>query len=164
MKLILIVIVIVLAGAGFYYMSTQTADQTTVPTNEEGTRNQNTSGTEGEDEETETGTDVGMEFPIPDADVSLDTNARTIAVAGVNHAFDVKEIRVKEGDTVTIEFTSTDGFHDWVIDEFNAKTAQVRPGTPTQVTFVADKKGTFEYYCSVGNHRAMGMVGKLIVE
>jgi len=40
----------------------------------------------------------------------------------------------------------------------------VTPGTPTSVTFVADKTGTFEYYCSVGNHRAQGMVGKLIVE
>jgi plastocyanin len=29
---------------------------------------------------------------------------------------------------------------------------------------VADKKGTFEYYCSVGQHRALGMKGKLVVE
>jgi len=85
-------------------------------------------------------------------------------VKGVNFEFDVKEIRVKEGDTVTINFSSTEGFHDLVIDEFNAATAQVRPGTPTSVTFVADKAGTYEYYCSVGSHRAQGMVGTLIVE
>lgn len=34
----------------------------------------------------------------------------------------------------------------------------------TSVTFVADETGTFEYYCSVGNHRGQGMIGKLIVE
>lgn len=34
----------------------------------------------------------------------------------------------------------------------------------TSVTFVADTLGTFEYYCSVGNHRAQGMVGNLVVE
>ncbi|MFT5036907.1 MAG: plastocyanin [Candidatus Azotimanducaceae bacterium] len=85
-------------------------------------------------------------------------------VGGVNFAFDVTEIKVKEGDTVTINFESNDGFHDWVVDEFDAATERVRPGTPTSFTFVADKKGIFEYYCSVGSHRANGMVGNLIVE
>jgi uncharacterized cupredoxin-like copper-binding protein len=32
------------------------------------------------------------------------------------------------------------------------------------VQFVADKTGTFEFYCSVGNHRQMGMVGTLVVQ
>ena len=34
----------------------------------------------------------------------------------------------------------------------------------TFVEFTVDKTGTFEYYCSVGQHRANGMVGNLIVE
>ena len=96
--------------------------------------------------------------------VATDPNAKVFEVKGVNYGFDVKEIRVKKGDTVTIQFESTDGFHDWKIDEFEAATDKVQPGTPTSVTFVADEAGTFEYYCSVGQHRAHGMVGKLIVE
>lgn len=84
-------------------------------------------------------------------------------VKAVNFEFDTKELSVNEGDTVTINFESTSGFHDWKLDEFNAATKQVNPGTPTSVTFVADKAGVYEYYCSVGNHRAMGMVGKLTV-
>jgi len=32
------------------------------------------------------------------------------------------------------------------------------------VEFTADTPGEFEYYCSVGQHRANGQVGKLIVE
>ncbi len=101
-----------------------------------------------------------------DADLSLGLSADTkvFTVSGVNHAFDVQEIRVKKGDTVTINFESTEGYHDWVVDEFDAATAKVQPGTPTSVTFVADQSGTFEYYCSVGNHRAEGMVGTLVVE
>jgi len=56
------------------------------------------------------------------------------------------------------------GFHDFVIDEFNVRTPQLKnPGTAS-VTFTADKVGTFEYYCSVGQHRVNGMVGKLIVK
>jgi len=94
----------------------------------------------------------------------MESNKVSFNVKGVPFSFNVKEIRVKKGDTVTVNFQSAEGFHDWVVDEFNAATKQVAPGTPTSVTFVADKTGTFEYYCSVGNHRAQGMVGKLIVE
>lgn len=85
-------------------------------------------------------------------------------VGGSNFSFDVEEIRVKEGDTVMIHFTSTGGFHDWVVDEFDAATDQVNTGESTSVTFVASKAGTYEYYCSVGNHRAQGMMGTLVVE
>ncbi len=105
--------------------------------------------------ETEDVTAVDPE-PAPEAHV--------FTVTGVNFAFNLEEITVKEGDTVTINFESESGFHDWVVDEFDAATQQVRPDTPTSVTFVADKKGTYEYYCSVGSHRANGMVGNLIVE
>lgn len=91
------------------------------------------------------------------ADVELD-------VTGVNFAFSQEEIRVKKWQTVTINFESTEGFHDWVVDEFAAATQKVNPGTPTSVTFVADTAWEFEYYCSVGAHRANGMVGRLIVE
>lgn len=89
---------------------------------------------------------------------------KTFTVTGKNFEFNVEEIRVKKGDKVKINFTSESGFHDWVVDEFNAKTAQVLTGKSSSVEFIADKTGTFEYYCSVGAHRQQGMVGKLIVE
>lgn len=114
------------------------------------------------------GTDVGMEMPIMDTDVpptaQAPGTAKMFMVNGTNFAFDVKEIKVKKGDTVTIHFMSADGFHDLVIDEFNARTEKLQTGGMAMVTFVADKAGTFEYYCSVGKHRMNGMVGKLVVE
>ncbi len=73
------------------------------------------------------------------------------------------EIKVKEGDKVKINFKSTEGFHDFVIDEFG-KTERVSGENTTSVEFTADKKGEFEYYCSVGKHRANGMYGKFVVE
>ncbi len=88
----------------------------------------------------------------------------TFDISGTNFAFDVTEMRVSEGDTVTVNFTSESGFHDWVVDEFGAATEQVDTGGTTSVTFVADRAGTYEYYCSVGSHRDRGMVGTLIVE
>jgi len=89
---------------------------------------------------------------------------KTFDLTGKSFEFNVTEIRVQEGDSVTINFESTNGFHDWVVDEFDAATKQVRENTPTSVTFVADKAGSYEYYCSVGSHRSKGMVGTLIVK
>lgn len=98
-----------------------------------------------------------------------DENVKTFVITGTNLRFfmdgvESPELRVKQGDKVRIEFTSTEGFHDWVLDEFNAATGGVGPGASTSVEFVADKKGTFEYYCSVGEHRANGMKGMFVVE
>ena len=78
---------------------------------------------------------------------------------------DNPKLRVKQGDTVRIEFSSIQGLHDWAVDEFNARTERVNDGDMSvSVEFVADKTGEFEYYCSGGNHRASGMKGKLVVE
>jgi len=87
----------------------------------------------------------------------------SFTVLGSNFAYDLTKMEVKKGDTVTVTFRSTDGFHDWVVDEFSASTEQVSTGNETTVTFVADEVGEFEYYCSVGSHRAQGMVGTLVV-
>lgn len=89
---------------------------------------------------------------------------KTFEVVGEPFFFSIKEMKVKQGDTVRVVFTNKEGFHDWVIDEFGGKTKQLAAGQSETIEFVADKKGTFEYYCSVGAHRANGMVGNLIVE
>ncbi len=104
-------------------------------------------------------TNISSEVSISEADKSV-----SFDVSGVNFAFDVTEMRVKEGDIVTVNFVSADGYHDWVVDEFDAATERVQTDGVTSVTFVANKKGTFEYYCSVGSHRAQGMIGAFIVE
>lgn len=88
----------------------------------------------------------------------------TFNLEGKPFEFNVKEIRVKKGDRVKINMTTVEGFHDFTLTEFNVKTKQLPVGQSDSVEFTADKTGTFEYYCSVGNHRQMGMVGKFIVE
>jgi len=95
---------------------------------------------------------------------AMTAEIKTIDISGTNYTFSLEEIRVKKGDKVKIVFTSNDGFHDWTVDEFDAATSRVNTGSTASVEFVADKTGTFEYYCSVGNHRQLGMVGNLIVE
>jgi cytochrome c oxidase subunit 2 len=89
---------------------------------------------------------------------------QTFTVEGGNFYFKPNEIKVKKGEKVTITFNNAAGFHDFVIDEFSVKTKKVPNGGSETVEFTPDKSGTFEYYCSVGNHREMGMKGNLIVE
>ena len=108
--------------------------------------------------------------PIPSSGSPSTGDVKTFVLTGKNFRFVMNgvenpDIKVKQGDKVKIEFSSTQGFHDWTLDEFNAATKQVMDTDgSTIVEFVADKKGTFEYYCSVGSHRANGMKGDFIVE
>jgi plastocyanin len=90
---------------------------------------------------------------------------KSFTVETANFSFSLKEIKVKKGDTVKIKLVNKEGFHDMRIDEFGIATPKLNgEGQTADIEFVAGKTGTFEYYCSVGQHRAMGMVGKLIVE
>lgn len=81
-----------------------------------------------------------------------------------NFQFSITEIEVKKGDRVRIVLENRSGTHDWRLDEFNVKTKILSSGQTDTVEFTADKTGTFEYYCSVGSHRQMGMRGQLIVK
>lgn len=112
-----------------------------------------------------TGKDSTSGATIGQPDTVVDVNGvKTVNIEASNYRFSVPEIRVKKGDTVKIVFTVKQGFHDWTIDEFNTHTKQMKDGGTETVEFTADKAGTFEYYCSVQKHRAMGMTGNLIVE
>ncbi len=84
-------------------------------------------------------------------------------ITGANFSFSPKEISVKKGDTVLVTFKNVEGFHDFIIDEFNVNTGRIQGGSEKTVKFIASKAGEFQYYCSVGNHRAMGMWGTLKV-
>ena len=88
---------------------------------------------------------------------------KEFTVSGQNFSFTPSSLTVKKGDKVRILFKSTQGFHDFVIDEYGVATKQLKSPGEEVLEFIADKSGTFEYYCSVGEHRALGMVGKLVV-
>jgi plastocyanin len=89
---------------------------------------------------------------------------KEFTVVGTNFAFSPSQLRVKRGETVRIWFENREGVHDWKIDELNISTDVIQVGDTQVIEFVADRAGIFEYYCSVGNHKALGMYGELIVE
>jgi plastocyanin len=98
-----------------------------------------------------------------DVDVEF-SELKEFTVNGNDFTFSLNEIRVNEGDTVRINFINTAGVHDWRLEGYNVGTKVLQSGQMEIVEFVADRKGTFEYFCSVGSHRALGMKGNLIVE
>lgn len=75
------------------------------------------------------------------------------------------DLTAKVGDTVKITLINGDAIqHDLTIDEFNVTTGPLVAKDETVViTFVADKPGTFFYYCATPGHRQIGMEGKLII-
>jgi plastocyanin len=89
---------------------------------------------------------------------------KEFTISGQNFSFTPSAITVKKGDKVKITFKNVNGFHNLMIDEFKVATKTIQGGTEESVEFVADKTGSFQYYCSVGTHRAMGMWGTLKVE
>lgn len=102
--------------------------------------------------------------PINPVVPPAESTSKIFNVSATNFVFVQNEIRVKKGDTVKINLLNNEGTHDIVIDEFSVKTPRIGEGQTAAIEFIADKVGTFEFYCSVGQHRAMGMKGTLIVE
>lgn len=97
---------------------------------------------------------------------TADKNPATqeFTVVGSNFKFVPSELRVKKGNKVKIVFQNQEGTHNLRLDEFNVTTKVIQGGETDTVEFTADKLGQFAYYCSIGNHRQMGMAGTLTVE
>lgn len=89
---------------------------------------------------------------------------KEFTISAQNFSFLPSVMNVKKGDKVRIIFKNTFGFHDFKIDGLNIATKQTKAPYQEILEFTASKTGNFEYYCSVGSHRAMGMWGTLNVE
>ena len=145
-KIVIIVVLVLLVGGGFMLFSGSKTSNESV-TQEPA---QNTEATMPENQASDSMMEEGAvkEFIVESKGLNFTPN----------------EIKVKVGDTVRVTYKNTLGKHDWTLDEFGAKTQMLDAGQEETVEFVADKAGTFEFYCSVAGHRAAGMKGTLVVE
>lgn len=96
--------------------------------------------------------------------ITDETGVNIFNVSGANFRFDPATITVKKGDRVKIVFKSLDMQHDFDITELEVDSPVTVAGETSEFEFTADRAGKFEYFCSVGQHRANGMVGTLVVE
>ncbi len=110
---------------------------------------------------------VSNTMPVPDAGFAVEemlvTATKEFTVSGQDFSLTPNSITVQKGDEVKIVFKNTQGFHDLTIDRYGLATKRFQSPGEAVLEFTADKTGVFQYYCSVGGHRSMGMVGKLIV-
>jgi heme/copper-type cytochrome/quinol oxidase subunit 2 len=88
---------------------------------------------------------------------------RLVRVQAGQYAYAPGEIRVNQGDVVTIELTSSDVVHGLYLDEYGLSVT-ADPGQTSRLTFTADRPGMFRFRCSV-TCGAMHpfMIGKLAV-
>ena len=115
-----------------------------------------------------TPTSVADAIPVESIDEEIrDTTQNDdleITIEASDFSFSQKEIRVKADQRVSLTLDNVEGFHDLRIDELNVATRQLKEGESETIAFTPTEPGTYEYYCTVGQHRAMGMVGTLVVE
>lgn len=149
---LIVVVIAILVVGGVYLLVNNSKTQSPVPSSEDTLQSVPSSSETAQNESTNA--------------ASGDTTGavKEITVTGSPFKFEPSTITVKKGDTVKLTFKNSSGTHNFVIDELNVKTKTISAGESDPVTFTASTAGSFEYYCAVGNHRAMGMKGTLTVE
>lgn len=147
-----ILIALVVLGGGYWYMNSQKTVGEAMP----------------ESESMMEKTDTMTEFASPSgasAENGMMEKAREIVIEGSEFKFSENTMTLKVGEPVKLVFKNTGNMtHDWVVDELGVRTKVISSGQEDTIEFTPNKAGTFEYYCSVGSHRKMGMKGTLTVE
>lgn len=168
---IVLAIVVVLAG-GYYFMSRNKAESVengSMAANAPTSSFNEGSGSE-ENAETANGTQetpMVSETATPASEsvtAEVQNGVQIASVEGGMYYFKPNKITVKKGKPVKITLTSAGGMHDFVIDELKVKSDIVNSNDSTTVEFTPTKSGEFQFYCNIANHKAMGMVGTLVVE
>jgi plastocyanin len=89
------------------------------------------------------------------------TAAVNVSMIAENFTFSPSTITAVAGQTVNVTVERNEGTHTFTIDGVVNK----QLATGASFSFKAPTKpGRYPYYCSIGNHRAMGLEGTLIVE
>lgn len=162
---VLVIAVLLGGGAGWYYMKNNARNTEDISVLD---ADGDTDGDENVDM-SQNATTTASSTPTASEGV-LVGNTREFTVEGKNFSFTPSTIKVKKGERVKITFKNVSGFHDFRIDAFGTNkatgvgTARFQGPKEESFEFTADTTGSFEYYCSVGTHRAMGMKGILVVE
>lgn len=144
MKAIITIIVLALVAWGAYALLNDDSTPVAETNQEQNDVSQKTSGTNNPADSTELAT-------------------REFAINGTSFSFTPATMEVNQGERVRITFTNTGGTHDLVVEGYDVRTKVLQTGQSETIEFIANEAGTFEYYCSIGNHRQQGMEGTLVV-
>ncbi len=95
---------------------------------------------------------------------NAEEQGRVIALDAYNWGFTPTEIKVKQGEIITLKIKSTSGIHGVGSKGLGFSSGMIAEGEEKSITFTADNAGTFDFYCNVycgDGHREMK--GEIIV-
>lgn len=105
--------------------------------------------------------------------ITQTVGGRTINLQAAMDGFDIREIHVRQGETVTVNLRSMDnsmhtdggGKHQFAIEELDVNLV-AQPLSTNSVTFTADKPGEYIFYCDIccGGKANPTMNGKFVVD
>lgn len=105
--------------------------------------------------------------------ITQSVGGKIINLQAAMDGFDLKEIRVKQGDKVTVNLHSLDnsmhtdggGKHQFAIDALGVNLIAL-PESTNSITFTADKPGEYTFYCDIccGGKANPTMNGKFVIE
>ena len=149
-----IVVLLVIAGGGVILYTQKPANNCSIPTDSQA----------GLMEDGSTNNNNGVTTEAVSTSTASAQTTKEFTIIGKSFSFTPNTIAVQKGDRVKITFKDSDGLHNIVIDGYNVKTETLESGDSSVIEFVADKVGSFEYYCSVDSHKQKGMTGTLTVK
>ena len=91
---------------------------------------------------------------------------QTIQVKESEYKLTPSSLKVAKPGTVTFQVTNAGSIGHALEVEGNGveeKTSTISPGSSAKLTVNLSKNGTYEVYCPIDDHRAMGMQAKLVV-
>lgn len=90
---------------------------------------------------------------------------REIVVEGDEFSFSPASISVKAGENIKLTFNNAGSTpHNLKVEGLGIGTSTIGGGESETIEFTAEEDGTYATFCSVGNHRALGMEGTLVIE
>ena len=93
-----------------------------------------------------------------------ESQVREITIEAEEYSFSTEGISVKKGEKVRLTLVNNGRMsHDFVVDDTDIAASLAGPGKSVSVEFTIEEAGSYTFYCSVGNHRALGMEGTLEV-
>ncbi len=128
-----------------------------------GCTNPKTTNTIDKSNDSVTNSPISSSLTSPSASAVSDSNIKEISLDSYAFGFSPSTIEINKGDKVKINVNNKGGFHDFQIPDLGVE--KITPENKiTSVEFVAEKSGSFEFICGVGNHASLGQKGTLIVK
>ena len=97
--------------------------------------------------------------------ILAEEGVREIEVIATEYTFSPSTLSLTKGQKVILTFKNMGRMpHDFAVDELGIRTKTIQGGQSETVEFTPSEEGTIAFYCSVSNHRLLGMEGSLEVK